>query len=90
MRDTQLFQLALGINSPWFVAASEFDAEKKKLDLCVEWKEYIKPMTPTHDLKAIVKVFEAQYPLIPHIDRWDYSSSKVAKAMVDYANMIDG
>ena len=22
MRDTQLFQLALGINSPWFVAAS--------------------------------------------------------------------
>ena len=33
MRDTQLFQLALGINSPWFVAASEFDAEKKKLDI---------------------------------------------------------
>jgi flagellin-like hook-associated protein FlgL len=65
-------------------------SEKKKLDLCVEWKEYIKPMTPTHDLKAAIKAFEAQYPLIPHVDRWDYSNSKVAKAMVDYANMIDG
>lgn len=65
-------------------------ADKKKLDLCVEWKEYIKPMSPTHDLKAIIKAFEAQYPLIPHIDRWDYSSSKVAKAMVNYVNMIDG
>lgn len=38
MRDTQLLQLALGINSPWFVAASDFDAEKKRLDIEVDFK----------------------------------------------------
>ena len=27
MRDIHLFQLALGIDSPWFVSASDFDAE---------------------------------------------------------------
>ena len=38
MRDTQLFQLALGINSPWFVAASNFDAAKKRLDIEIDFK----------------------------------------------------
>jgi len=38
VRDTQLFQLALGINSPWFVAASDFDAEKKRLDIEIDFK----------------------------------------------------
>ena len=38
MRDTQLLQLALGINSPWFVATSDFDAEKKRLDIEVDFK----------------------------------------------------
>ena len=38
MRDTQLFQLALGINSPWFVAASDFDAGKKRLDIEIDFK----------------------------------------------------
>jgi transposase len=38
MRDTQLLQLALGINPPWFVAASGFDADKKRLDIEVDFK----------------------------------------------------
>jgi transposase len=38
MRDTQLFQLALGINSPWFVSASDFDGEKKRLDIEIDFK----------------------------------------------------
>jgi len=38
MRDTQLFQLALGINSPWLVAASDFDANKKRLDIEIDFK----------------------------------------------------
>lgn len=38
MRDTQLFQIALGINSPWFVAASDFDGEKKRLDIEIDFK----------------------------------------------------
>ncbi len=38
VRDTQLFQLALGINSPWFVAASDFDGERKRLDIEIDFK----------------------------------------------------
>jgi transposase len=38
MRDTQLLQLALNINSPWFVAASDFDASRKRLDIEVDFK----------------------------------------------------
>lgn len=38
MRDTHLLQLALGILSPWFVAASNFDAEKKRLDIALDFK----------------------------------------------------
>ena len=38
MRDNDLFQLALGITSPWFVAASDFDAAKKRLDIQLDFK----------------------------------------------------
>ena len=38
MRDNDLFQLALGITSPWFVASSTFDGAKKRLDIGVDFK----------------------------------------------------
>jgi transposase len=38
MRDTHLLQLALGIQSPWFVAASDFDLDKKRLDITLDFK----------------------------------------------------
>lgn len=38
MRDNDLFQLALGISSPWFVAASDFDAANKRLDIKLDFK----------------------------------------------------
>lgn len=38
MRDNDLFQLALGITSPWFVASSDFDAARKRLDIRVDFK----------------------------------------------------
>ena len=38
MRDKDLFQLALGITSPWFVASSDFDAAKKRLDIQLDFK----------------------------------------------------
>src|SRR6202522_1622833 len=33
MRDTELFQAALGLSSPWIVLRSEFDRDQKQLDL---------------------------------------------------------
>lgn len=38
MRDLDLFQLALGIESPWRVQASEFDPERKRLDLRIDFE----------------------------------------------------
>jgi len=38
MRDTDLLQLALGISSPWFVKAADFDAEHKRLDIRIDFK----------------------------------------------------
>jgi transposase len=33
MRDVELFQLALGRQSPWYVDRTEFEADHKRLDL---------------------------------------------------------
>jgi transposase len=38
MRDNDLFQLALGITQPWFVASSGFDADNKRLDIQLDFK----------------------------------------------------
>ena len=50
MRDTHLFQLALGIDSPWFVSASNFDAEGKRLDIEINFKSGAR--LPCPDCKA--------------------------------------
>ncbi len=60
MRDNDLFQLALGITSPWFVATSAFDAAKKRLDIAVDFKagshfacpECSAEACPVHDTAA--------------------------------------
>ena len=38
MRDNDLFQLALGITSPWYVASSAFDGANKRLDIKLDFK----------------------------------------------------
>ena len=38
MRDIDLFQLALGLVPPWMVAAAKFDAQKKRLDLEIDFR----------------------------------------------------
>ena len=50
VRDTYLFQLALGIDSPWFVSASDFDAEGKRLDIEIDFKSGAR--LPCPDCKA--------------------------------------
>jgi len=37
MRDTDLFQAALGLSAPWFISRSEFDADLKQLDLHIDF-----------------------------------------------------
>ena len=38
MRDTQLFQLALGLTPPWLVTEARFDAAEKRLDIEIDFK----------------------------------------------------
>ena len=37
MRDTELFRMALGIEPPWVVTKSEFDAAAKRLDIHLDF-----------------------------------------------------
>jgi transposase len=37
MRDIELFQLALGLSSPWQVSSSEFNLEQKRLDIKIDF-----------------------------------------------------
>ena len=37
MKDLDLFQLALGLESPWYVSSSSFDADKKRLDISIDF-----------------------------------------------------
>lgn len=39
MRDVDLFQMALGLESPWYVDRTEFDAERKRLDLYLDFRK---------------------------------------------------
>ncbi len=38
MRDTDLFQMALGMTDPWIVESAEFDPQKKRLDIRINFK----------------------------------------------------
>lgn len=37
MRDIELFQMALGLLPPWFVDRSEFDSDRKRLDIYIDF-----------------------------------------------------
>lgn len=39
MRDVELFQMALGLESPWYVERTEFDADAKRLDLYLDFRK---------------------------------------------------
>jgi hypothetical protein len=39
MRDVELFRMALGLESPWYVERTEFDAEGQRLDLYLDFRE---------------------------------------------------
>ena len=57
MRDTTLMQMALGLVPPWMVKAVAFDADKKRLDIEIDFStggrfacpDCAKPDCPTHD-----------------------------------------
>lgn len=85
MRDTDLFQLALGLVPPWLVRAANFDAEKKRLDIEIDFTRggtfacsgCGKPDCPTHD--TVTKTWR-------HLDFFQhqaYLTARVARTKCD-------
>ena len=37
MRDLELFQMALGLTAPWYVARTAFDADEKRLYIYLDF-----------------------------------------------------
>jgi transposase len=55
MRDTDLFQLALDLTSPWQVESSEFDLKRKRLDIMIDFprgETFTCPECGKEELKA--------------------------------------
>lgn len=85
MRDTDLFQLALGLVPPWLVKAANFDAERKRLDIEIDFSRgglfpcsgCGKADCPTHD--TVTKTWR-------HLDFFQhqaYLTARVARTKCD-------
>ena len=55
MRDTELFQMALGLIPPWQVESCEFDPERKRIDIMINFRHggtFVCPECGKEELKA--------------------------------------
>src|SRR5262249_20145306 len=86
MRDIDLFQMALSLVPPWMVAAADFDAERKRLDIEIDFKaggrfacpECGKADCPVHD--TVKKTWR-------HLDFFQHQAFLHARvARIDCAN----
>lgn len=55
MRDTEFFQMALGLIPPWQVDSCEFDPERKRIDIMINFRHgvtFVYPECGKEDLRA--------------------------------------
>jgi transposase len=102
MRDIDLFQLALGLVPPWMVADAKFDADKKRLDIEIDFKtggrfacpECGKADCPAHDtVKKTwrhLNFFQHQAFLHARVARIDCSKCGVRLVTVPWARPGSG
>jgi transposase len=102
MRDIDLFQMALGLAPPWMVTAADFDAEKKRLDIDIDFKtggrftcpECGKAGCPVHDtVKKTwrhLDFFQHQAFLHARVARIDCSNCGVRLVNVPWARPGSG
>ena len=55
---TELFEKALGINSPWFIKSIDFDEKKKQLDIRVDFKRGAIFMDDKEKIKRSYKAYD--------------------------------
>lgn len=81
MKDTDLFQLALGLKPPWKVSSSEFNLEQKRLDIKIDFlrgSTFSCPECGQVDLKAYDTV-EKSWRHLNFFQHEAYLTARVAK-----------
>jgi transposase len=81
MRDTDLFQLALGLKPPWQVSSSEFNPEQKRLDIKIDFPKgstFSCPECGQVDLKAYDTV-EKSWRHLNFFQHEAYLTARVAR-----------
>ena len=102
MRDIDLFQLALGLSSPWSVRRCEFDAEGKRLDIHIDFPRGSRFVCsgcgeggrPAHDTKEEtwrhLDFFQHKAFLHARVPRADCPACGVLKVNVPWARAGSG
>ena len=85
MQDLDTFQAALGLNEPWFVAKSRFDAAAKRLDIDISFNKQALFTCPCCGA-ADCPVYDARSLTWRHLDFWQhqtYLNARVPRVRCD-------
>jgi len=78
MRDTDLFQLALGLSSPWQVSSSEFNLDQKRLDIKIDFLRGSTFSCPDCN-RADLKAYDTVEKTWRHMDFFQHQSYLTAR-----------
>jgi transposase len=71
---TELFQQALHINAPWFIKSVDFNADKKRLDIYIDFKKgstFVDP-DPTSSPAKMYKAYDTVQKTWQHLNFFEY------------------
>jgi len=78
MQDRDLFALALGLAKPWFVVSVELDAERKKLELSIDFERG--SVFPCPECGAAgCKAYDTEQRRWRHLNFFEYETHLVAR-----------
>jgi len=78
MRDIDLFQKALGLTPPWQVCSSDFDPEKKRLDIRIDFPRGSTFCCPECD-RADLKAYDTEEKTWRHMNFFQHEAYLIAR-----------
>ena len=79
MDEKQLFGMALGLMEPWYIERVEFDPEKRRLDLILEFKKGAKFLCPECGSGEFCPVHDTKERTWRHLDFFQHQAYLTAK-----------
>jgi transposase len=79
MEEKQLFEMALGVSEPWFIADITFDVEKKRLDLHLDFKRGSKFLCPECGGGELCSVHDTHEKSWRHLDFFQHQAYLTAR-----------